>query len=87
MTCLASSQKQQHLADAGDLSVIAASGPFSIEDYLDFSPLQALVDLCNQEKPDVLLLLGPFIDAEHPKIKSGSLDQRFQDLFEEQVIG
>ena len=62
-----------------------AAGPFSLGGDLDYQPLQSLLELCKQNRPDILLLLGPFVDAEHSQIQHGLIDQAFQDLFEEKV--
>ncbi|CAI9265023.1 unnamed protein product [Lactuca saligna] len=34
-----------------------------------------------QAKPQLLMLLGPFIDSEHPEIKKGALNRTYDDLF------
>ena len=34
---------------------------------------------------DQVLLMGPFVDVEHPSIKDGSLDATFEQVFREQV--
>ena len=52
---------------------------------LQYQPLNSLVELCKQNRPDILLLLGPFVDAEHTQIQQGLVDQTFQDIFEEKV--
>ncbi len=70
---------------AGPLSVLVAAGPFSLSGDLQYQPLQSLLELCNDKRPDILLLLGPFVDAEHGKIQNGLIDQAFQDIFEEKV--
>ena len=38
-------------------------------------------------RQDALVLLGPFVDVEHPAVSSGSLDVTFEDLFVAQVCG
>lgn len=35
----------------------------------------------------MLLLLGPFVDVEHPRISDGMLDITFERLFRDQVVG
>jgi hypothetical protein len=46
---------------------------------------QELLEYCVRERPAVLLLMGPFVDAEHPAIGNGQLDITFDDLFAAQV--
>eukprot|EP00951_Prasinocladus_malaysianus_P030223 scaffold283427_cov34-Prasinocladus_malaysianus.AAC.1 len=43
--------------------------------------LQELLEYCQKEKPGLLVLMGPFVDADHPHIGSGQLDITFDELF------
>ena len=67
------------------MSLVIAVGPFTISEDLEYAPLAALLAVCRQRKPDVLVLLGPFVDAEHPLLASGNVDLTFEDIFEFQV--
>ena len=67
------------------LSLVAAAGPFTTAEDLAYGPLKALLQHCQQQQPDVLLLMGPFVDADHPKIQDGQLQQTFSELFWSQV--
>eukprot|EP00889_Picochlorum_renovo_P008632 jgi/Picre1/35662/NNA_003123.t1 len=55
-------------------SMVVASGPFTAADNLMYEPLKALIQYCEREKPEVLLLLGPFVDEDHPDIGRGLID-------------
>ncbi|PAV21803.1 DNA polymerase subunit B [Pyrrhoderma noxium] len=57
--------------------------PDSKEIFLDFSDFKAFLNKMSSLKPSVILLLGPFIDALHPLVKSGDLEQFPDDIFEE----
>eukprot|EP00904_Undaria_pinnatifida_P004135 jgi/Undpi1/13722/HiC_scaffold_9.g03375.m1 len=64
----------QHGADLGGgrpLSVFAAAGPFTTSDSLVYEPLNDLLGAVRAARPDVVVLMGPFVDAEHPKVASG----------------
>lgn len=39
------------------MSVLVAAGPYTLESDLEFEPLEALIGLAKQEKPDVLILV------------------------------
>jgi hypothetical protein len=52
---------------------------------LEYEPLEALMTHCREAKPDLLVLLGPFVDAEQPRIKLGLVDQLYEDIFQEGV--
>ncbi len=69
------------------LSIVVAAGPYSSKDDATYEPLQALLGHCKEQgPPDVLVLLGPFVDAEHPLVQAGSLEESFGDAFAAQVL-
>lgn len=59
---------------AGAASLLIASGPYCLDGALDFAPLDALLLLALERQPDVLVLLGPFVDAENSAVQAGTLD-------------
>ena len=64
------------------LDLVVAAGPFSTIEDLSYAPLEALLEHIRAgTPPDVLVLIGPFVDREHPHITSGALDLTFKDLF------
>lgn len=67
------------------MSIVAAVGPFTTTEDNSYAPLTELLDYCAQHQPDVLLLMGPFVDSEHPAAQDGSLEDSFEDLFQIQV--
>jgi DNA polymerase alpha subunit B len=68
------------------VELITAVGPFTLNDDLSFQPLEDLLDMCCTQKPDVILLAGPFVHEDHPKIKSGTSQFEPEEIFQEQVI-
>lgn len=56
------------------LTVLIASGPYTTDQNLDFAPLHTFLDNAVQASADTIVLVGPFIDAEHPLIRSGDFD-------------
>jgi DNA polymerase alpha subunit B len=52
--------EQQHGAklQGGPVSVHIAAGPFTFDTDLSFEPLQALLEVVEQERPDVLVLVS-----------------------------
>lgn len=44
-----------------------ASGPFTTTDTLEYEPLLDLMRVIAVRKPDVVVLAGPFVDANHPR--------------------
>ena len=56
------------------LNIMLSSGPYTADDNLDFEPLNTLCDKAAEIYADVLILIGPLFDAEHPLIASGDFD-------------
>lgn len=60
-----------HVKD--NLNIVVATGPFTSKHDLNYEPLNELLAYCKQNTPDVLILLGPFFDADHPSMLDGSM--------------
>lgn len=56
------------------LNILFGAGPYSADDNLDFEPLHALCSAAADTYADALVLLGPFIDVDHPLIATGDFD-------------
>ncbi|KAF1938967.1 DNA polymerase alpha 70 kDa subunit [Clathrospora elynae] len=56
------------------LTMMIASGPYTTDQNLDFAPLHAFFDKAAEVYADTIILVGPFLDAEHPQIRSGNFD-------------
>lgn len=69
-----------------ELSMIIAAGPFTTTDNLLFEPLSELLAYASRRLPQLLLLLGPFIDSEHPVIKNGTVDKTFEEIFSQEIL-
>lgn len=67
------------------VEVLVAAGPFTTDSTLDFEPLQDLLDVIRKEPPDAVVLIGPFVDENHPLIKSGETEVTFEELFDDLV--
>ena len=65
---------------------MVATGPFCSKEDTLYEPLEALLDQCRQNTPDVLVLLGPFVDVNHPQIQDGTLPESFVSFFRSQVM-
>ncbi|XVF85182.1 hypothetical protein PTKIN_Ptkin17bG0097900 [Pterospermum kingtungense] len=69
-----------------EITVIIAAGPFTTTDNLLFEPLRELLTYSTRKCPQLLILLGPFIDSEHPQIKKGTVDMSFDEIFQLEVL-
>ncbi|KAG0278605.1 DNA-directed DNA polymerase alpha subunit pol12 [Linnemannia exigua] len=67
------------------IKMIVAAGPYTLSDNLLFEPFAALMEHVNTERPDVLLLMGPFISSTHPLIASGDVDMMPEAYFAKHI--
>jgi DNA polymerase alpha subunit B len=51
-----------------------------------FEPLNELLAYAKRKPPQLLVLLGPFVDSEHPEIKKGAVDATFNEIFQVEVL-
>ena len=65
--------------------MVVASGPFTTSADINYEPLAALLAVCRERRPDALVLLGPFVDAEQPLLARGCIELTFEEIFESQV--
>ncbi|CAI5946895.1 unnamed protein product, partial [Closterium sp. NIES-64] len=71
--------------DDDEMRIIAAAGPFTTIDSWSFEPLKDLIKFALQRPPDVLLLVGPFIDREHPDARDGCVEHTYEALFQQHI--
>ncbi|KAJ5946810.1 hypothetical protein N7454_003649 [Penicillium verhagenii] len=66
----------QRLEGSGNLplNIMVAAGPYTADDNLDYEPLHELCRKAAESYADSLVLLGPFLDKEHPLLASGDFD-------------
>jgi DNA polymerase alpha subunit B len=68
------------------LRIVTACGPFTTSNNVAYLPLNDLLQVVIDQKPDVLMLVGPFVDASHPQFAQGNVEYdgmmvSFEDLF------
>ncbi|KAG2376679.1 Acylamino-acid-releasing enzyme 2 [Vigna angularis] len=59
-------ESQSTIYKQRELSMIIAAGPFTTTDNLLFEPLTELLQYAKRRPPQLLVLLGPFVDSELP---------------------
>ncbi|XP_075153605.1 DNA polymerase alpha subunit B [Haematobia irritans] len=70
------------------LSFVIAAGPYTHDDDLVYDPLQDLVMYLKENRPNVLILCGPFMEAEHKVIGDNvTLAETFEAFFEKMITG
>ncbi|KAJ0049877.1 hypothetical protein NL108_005171, partial [Boleophthalmus pectinirostris] len=63
------------------LNVLVACGPFTPSDTLTYDPLLDLINVISRDRPDVCLLLGPFVDSKHEQIEKAQVTETFDAIF------
>nr|CAG4636258.1 EOG090X07VJ [Eubosmina coregoni]SVE69858.1 EOG090X07VJ [Eubosmina coregoni] len=66
----------------GPLDVIVACGPFTLCDDLEFAPMKDLIERIENIKPQLVILLGPFLDIRNKMVDSFELDKTYQEQFD-----
>jgi len=67
------------------LKVVTAAGPFTTSEALDYDPLDTLLGDMMSDQPDVLVLMGPFVDITHPLVKDGDIEIINEDTGETEM--
>lgn len=63
-----------------NLSIVVVSGPFTQPDALNYKLINDIISYCEQHKPNVLILIGPFLDINHKSI--AAMESTFEVFFE-----
>ena len=56
------------------LNLMISAGPYTADDNLDFEPLKELCTKASESSADALILVGPFLDIEHPLLATGDFE-------------
>ncbi|EPQ54753.1 DNA polymerase alpha, subunit B [Gloeophyllum trabeum ATCC 11539] len=67
-------------------SVFIACGPYTPDTDLGYKPWTDLLKKIKAKKPDVLILLGPFISTDHPYIRQGLASSPPAELFRDTFL-
>jgi DNA polymerase alpha subunit B len=77
---------------APTIHVTIASGPYSPDNMLIFDSIAELEVRIRHESPDVLFVMGPFLDISHPLVAAGTLEDSFgravtfEDIYKQEII-
>lgn len=58
--------------DGKPLKCMSVCGPYTSSDNLEYQPLTDILNCVSTEKPDVVILAGPFVDMRHDLVKGGN---------------
>jgi len=65
--------------DGAPLRIIVASGPFTCSTNLEYEPWTDLLHHLLTQKPDVVILTGPFVDMNHNSVQTGQTILSFEN--------
>lgn len=68
-----------------EVQFVVAAGPYTHSSDLFYDRLHDLLKYLKDHRPDVLLLTGPFVDADHALV--GELAETFDSFFEKMIAG
>lgn len=57
--------------DGKPLSIVTLCGPYTTKDNLNYDPLQDIIYKISTDKPDVVIMCGPFVDGRQPLLQGG----------------
>ena len=64
----------ENVSSSHALNIMVSAGPYTADDNLDFEPLHALCEKAGETCADMLILVGPLLDIEHPLVVAGDID-------------
>uniref|UniRef100_A0A8C2H986 DNA polymerase alpha subunit B n=1 Tax=Cyprinus carpio TaxID=7962 RepID=A0A8C2H986_CYPCA len=73
--------KEFSLFPGQPVMVMMACGPYTPSESLTYDPLIDLITIINKDRPDVCILLGPFVDSKHEQIEKNQVTETFETIF------
>lgn len=65
------------------MDIVIAAGPFSASDNLKYAGLEKLLSFCQNNNPDLLILMGPFVDEANSQMDV--LNEGYDVFFEKMI--
>ncbi len=65
--------------EGAPIKVMSASGPFTTDDSMNYQPFVDFLHVVLEQSPDVVILMGPFVDMRQNKVKSGKTVINWED--------
>eukprot|EP01080_Neovahlkampfia_damariscottae_P005026 gene5026-8623_t len=63
------------------IEIFVATGPFTHHQDLNYDPLLELITQIEKEKPNLVILIGPFVSSKNEVISSDKIDQSYDDIY------
>ncbi|KAI9229590.1 MAG: DNA polymerase alpha/epsilon subunit B-domain-containing protein [Piptocephalis tieghemiana] len=68
------------------LRILSATGPYTLDDSLSYQVLDSILQEALKMRPHLLILMGPFVDVNHPLIQSAQVQILPEQLWASEVI-
>ena len=68
--------------DVPRVRIMSAAEPFTTSDNLQYEPLNDFLDIVVRESPDIVILMGPFVDNRHRMMNPSTLPVPYEDIFD-----
>eukprot|EP00871_Galdieria_phlegrea_P000161 jgi/Galph1/1145/GphlegSOOS_G5846.1 len=62
------------------LSIMIVSGPYTTSTNLKYNPLKEFLARVEKERPDLVILQGPFLDEKHRFVESGMITTGYRSI-------
>eukprot|EP00112_Aurelia_sp_Birch-Aquarium-sp1_P011868 Seg2494.2 transcript_id=Seg2494.2/GoldUCD/mRNA.D3Y31 product="DNA polymerase alpha subunit B" protein_id=Seg2494.2/GoldUCD/D3Y31 len=66
-----------------EFTVYITCGPYATTDTLSHAPLSDFLNIVESDRPDLVIMLGPFVDSKMPLIENAEVDFLYEDKFNE----
>ncbi|XP_011867572.1 PREDICTED: DNA polymerase alpha subunit B [Vollenhovia emeryi] len=64
------------------VNIFIAAGPFTASSNMHYQPLWDLMEKVTSDEPQVLILIGPFLEYTHPDVQDNLITDTHQEQFE-----
>lgn len=58
-----------------------------MDEDLKYDPVRDLLNYVAENQPHILMLIGPFVDENHPILAKGDIKETFEEFFEDLIGG
>ena len=72
-------QFHHDVQDGQPLKIMTMCGPYTTSDNLEYEPFLDMLEVIRVEKPDVVIMAGPFVDIKHSMVASGETSLESED--------
>ena len=72
--------------DVPRVRIMSAAEQFTTSANLQYEPLNDFLDIVVRESPDIVILMGPFVDSRHRMMNQSTLPVPYEDIFDVRLM-